>query len=42
MRLDDCRGRLFLPLAVGVPDGMAAGYFYLFFLYLPQFAFLKG
>ena len=30
--LGDCRGRRFLPLAVGIPDGMAAGYFYLFFV----------
>ena len=32
MRLGDCPGRLFLPLVVGIPDGMAAGYFYLFFV----------
>ena len=30
--LGDCHGRLFLPLAVGIPDGIAARYFYLFFV----------
>ena len=33
VRLGDRRDRLYLPTAVGVPDGVAAGCFYLFCLF---------